>query len=761
MIGVSTDITERVRVEEEIKRRNRELAALNAIATTMMQSALDLDEVLQRTADGIVEGLGCNTAFIFLLDEKEAIFRGGAVSTKAKILERLNAIIGSPLLQIKIPARSDFNEAVSNLLDGRITIRHDFYELVSPLLSRPVCSAMQRLLGSKTFFTMPLLAKGKVVGGIVASTREEISERDTEKLMTFANQAAIAIENARLYEASRRRSEELAALHATSLNITVPHDLPTLLQTIVERAARLLDAPGGGMYLCDPERREVRCVVSYNTPRDYTGTVLKYGEGAAGRVAETGEPLIIDDYRTWSSRAAVYEEEQPFSTVLSAPMIWQDQVTGVIHVLHDVETRRFTQADLELLSLFASQAAIAIENARLYEETRQRALEQETVSYIAYALNTPDVREAFPALAEGLQDLTGCEVVSLIAMDEAGEQFITTVLESPFPILEEGNVMPLSATAAAEDLEAGRPHLTADLSTETHFPLEQSLFQAGLRWWVTLSLLVGGEVFGGLSLGGSDTGLFREDQLPVLRQIADAVALALQNSFIFLAEREQRELAESLEDATAALTATLDFDQVLDRILEQVSRVVPNDATNIMLIEGDQAHIVRWRGYERFGDEEFASTAVFHLPERATLQQMVETRKPTVVPDTTTGPDWVHVPVQEWLRSYAAAPIIVRGEVIGFLNVDSATPGFFTPDHAKILRAFATHAATAIENARLYEAERKRRAELEALRQASLHLASTLELQPILEAILEHALKLVAADDAHVFLYDGERLAFG
>jgi signal transduction histidine kinase/CheY-like chemotaxis protein len=104
--------------------------------------------------------------------------------------------------------------------------------------------------------------------------------------------------------------------------------------------------------------------------------VLKYGEGAAGTVAQTGEPLMIDNYRTWGKRAGVYEEEQPFTAILSAPMIWHGQVTGVIHVLHDVESRRFTQADLELLTLFANHAAIAVENARLYEQAQREIAER-------------------------------------------------------------------------------------------------------------------------------------------------------------------------------------------------------------------------------------------------------------------------------------------------------------------------------------------------------------------------------------------------
>jgi diguanylate cyclase (GGDEF)-like protein/PAS domain S-box-containing protein len=177
-------------------------------------------------------------------------------------------------------------------------------------------------------------------------------------------------------EALRYRAEELAALQAIVLNITTPHDLPTLLHTIVERATQLLDARSGGLYLCDPVSREAHCVVSYNTPHDYTGTILKYGEGAAGIVLQTGEPLIIDDYRVWSKRAEVFEEEQPFTTVLSAPMIRQDQVIGVIHILDDVENRHFTEIDLELLTLFAYHATNAVTNARLYEEAQNDITER-------------------------------------------------------------------------------------------------------------------------------------------------------------------------------------------------------------------------------------------------------------------------------------------------------------------------------------------------------------------------------------------------
>ncbi|MCJ7455967.1 PAS domain S-box protein [Candidatus Bathyarchaeota archaeon] len=181
-------------------------------------------------------------------------------------------------------------------------------------------------------------------------------------------------------EALRRRAEELAALQATVLDITAQRDLQMLLQMIVERATKMLRGYSGGMYLCDPERKELRLAVSYNPRRDYTGTVLKYGEGAAGVVVETGNPLIIDDYRTWPGRAVAYNA-QLFTGVLTVPMVWHSRVTGAIYVLDNVETRRFTEADQELLSLLANHAAIAVENARLIERERRHTTELEQLVF--------------------------------------------------------------------------------------------------------------------------------------------------------------------------------------------------------------------------------------------------------------------------------------------------------------------------------------------------------------------------------------------
>lgn len=168
-------------------------------------------------------------------------------------------------------------------------------------------------------------------------------------------------------------------------------------------------------------------------------------------------------------------------------------------------------------------------------------------------------------------------------------------------------------------------------------------------------------------------------------------------------EHEQRVLAEALRDSSAALNSTLDFEEVLDRILSNVASVVKHDVGNIMLLENGVARIVRQRGYGALGLENAAQSVRLVLADTPNLRQMAESMQPLAIADVCEYQGWVQIPALNWLRSYAGAPICREGKVIGFLNVDGGKPGVFTAVHAGRLQAFADQAAIAIQNARQYE----------------------------------------------------------
>ena len=596
---------ERKRAEEALKLRMEQLAALSQVSQAVTAS-LELDDVLAEIVSLAGEVVASDYTSVVLVDET------GHIGQSAENLP------GVPTIEYRIR-----DEGLTSWIvrSRQAVVIDEIGEdgAISPDLGAGAPRTANPLIveaGVKSVAGLPLVAKDRLLGVLyLHSLRPAAFRGQLPLLTTSANQVAIAIENARLYEEAKGHAAKLATLYETGKDITLILELDALLQLIAERSARLTGADKSLILLVDTEAEKLTKAVGFGfTPGQIESiTYQEVQDGISGWVLRERTPTISEDVltdprNTGLALQTAKKEHERGRSIAVAPLLIKGEVIGTLTVINNVGKPAFSQDDLDLVVMLSSQAAIAIENARLYEAVQQELTERKRA--------------------------------------------------------------------------------------------EEAL-------------------------------------------------------------RRERDLARALEAAAAIVSSTLDLDQVLDRILEQVSRVVPNDAANIMLVEGDRARVARWRGYERFGAEEFVSTVAFRITEVPNLQRMVESKKPMVIPDTAAYPGWVRVPEQEWLRSYAAVPIIARDEVIGFLNVDSATPGFFTWAHAETLRAFASHATAAIENARLYESERRRRAELEALHQASLHLTSSLEQQPVMEAILDYTLKVMAADDAHIFLYDGERLAFG
>lgn len=233
------------------------------------------------------------------------------------------------------------------------------------------------------------------------------------------------------------------------------------------------------------------------------------------------------------------------------------------------------------------------------------------------------------------------------------------------------------------------------------------------------------------------------------------------------AEREQRILAEALRDTASALAGTLEYEEVLDRILDNIGRVIPHDAGNIVLLDSPCAagtpvdasarvvgRIVRSRG--RVGEigDQSDLTGEFLIARMSGFCHMIATSEPLLTPNTHAAPGWSGYPQMEGLRSYLGAPMIVRGSVVGFLNLGSVQAGFFSARDAVRLRAFADQAAIAIANARLFESQRRSVARLTNVYQAGLALAQTTSMDELLSAIVRQAVQLAGADAAVLSRYD-------
>ena len=228
-----------------------------------------------------------------------------------------------------------------------------------------------RVRGSEV--DIPLRVDGETIGVLVVESdeRDAFGDDDFEILSAAADQAAIAIARVRLIEAERRRADEHKALLDTLADLSSELELARVLQAVIERAVTQLGVSGGEVAIWDAERHELVVLASRGVGKDSTGTRLKLDEGAMGAVARSLEPLIIPSYGEWLGRSEKYSDITVHS-VMAAPLLIGRRLVGAIATVHSDPERVFTEEDLRLLNMFAPQAAIAIENARLYTEAQRQ-----------------------------------------------------------------------------------------------------------------------------------------------------------------------------------------------------------------------------------------------------------------------------------------------------------------------------------------------------------------------------------------------------
>lgn len=405
--GRAQDVTEQKQAEKEARRRSRELATLLEIGRSLA-ATLDTETVLQTSIDAAVDLLGLGSGAIYLLEGETLCLAATTPPLPPQFPEEYRR---TPLAD-----HPHIRQAVAT---GEPVVLPD---AATAELS-PAERAVSELRNLRSIVYVPLLSAERAVGvcilGSVGETHA-FSESQLDLMHTLAAQAALAVENARLHSSVQRRARELAALYETSLEINAQRDLASLLESIVRRAADLLGAPMGGLYLMRPDNETLELAVSHNLPGDWTGTTLRLGEGVSGRVAQTREVLMIEDHRQWEGRAAVYEETS-FRRVLAVPLIVGDRVVGVLDVTDTERAGLYSEDEVRLASLFADQAAIAIQNARLYEEVQSHAaeLEQRVAERTAQLRErAAEIEQMNRALANLLEDLRA----SNLSLSETAEK---------------------------------------------------------------------------------------------------------------------------------------------------------------------------------------------------------------------------------------------------------------------------------------------------------------------------------------------------
>jgi len=367
--------------------QGRRQAALLRLSSEIAAAESEV-EICRAVANGLRdEALGYDFVALLLVDE----------ATGDRVLV---ATSGDAELPADLRVRPGEGLSERPLLDGRI---HYTAEVTRDTRYLPT-----RNTGSEV--DVPLQVNKQLVGVLVVESNRPnaFAPDDLEILTAAAGQAGIAIGRARLLSAERQRADEQEALRATIADLSAQLELATLLQAVLERAVALLGVSHGELASYDAARQELEIVASHNVGRrDTTGTRMKLGEGAMGHVARTLEPLNIDDYRRWSGQSRQYAQVE-FHAVMVVPLLIGRRLLGAIAIMDKNAARRFGADELRLLQLFASQAAVAIDNARLFTAAQhQKQYFEDLVQNNPVAIVTLDVDHNVVACNPAFEQLYG------------------------------------------------------------------------------------------------------------------------------------------------------------------------------------------------------------------------------------------------------------------------------------------------------------------------------------------------------------------
>ena len=607
--------------------------------------------------------------------------------------------------------------------------------------------SLVEVAGARTFVAVPMLKGGEIIGDI-ALYRQEVrpfTDKQIELVKNFAAQAVIAIENARLLNELRQRtddlSESLEQQTATSEVLKVisssTGDLEPVFDAMLINAMRVCEARFGFMHRYDDNDWKVMALQCDVPAYAKIVQTAQFGpQSVIGRVASTKQVVQVADITTTQR----YAERDPLAvaavevghvrTILGVPVLKENEVKGAI-ILYRQEVRPFTDKQIELVKNFAAQAVIAIENTRLLNELRQRtddlseALEQQTAtSEVLQVISSShgQLEPVFKAMLSNAVRMCEARFGTMLRVEEDGYRVVAMHGAPPAyaeegrrnPVLQIGPTNPLVRLASSKQLL----HITDIRLDPAYLEGDRAFLQladfAGARTLLMVPMLNENQLIGAIAVYRQEVRPFSEKQIELVESFASQAVIAIENT------RLLSELRESLQQQTATADvlkvisrSTFDLPTVLQTLVESAAR----------LCDAEKATITREKNgaFYRAESYGFSSEYMDYIkdvpidPDRSSIsgRSLVEGRAVHVA-DVTNDPEHKLAEAQRLgdYRTALAVPMLREGVPIGVLSLVRNEVRPFSDKQVDLVTTFADQAAIAIENVRLFDEVQTRTREL-------------------------------------------------
>jgi K+-sensing histidine kinase KdpD len=688
-----------------MRQKNKQLETL-AQLSRHIAAILDLDALLNYAVQSLSQDFEYKFTSIFLID-----------NTETRIILKAASNINVKALSARF----------SSLPIDHQTIAGQVAATTEPILVDSITQSDYEPLGylpieTHSELAVPLVSGGLVLGvlDIQSDAPNKYNADDLFLLRTIADQLAVAIENARLFEERDRRMAELAVFNQIGAVISGSHNLMVMLPNILGRVSALFQVEGVSLMLLENE--ELRFVVAVGAgSEEITSFTLKPGQGIAWSVVETGQTIRVDNVATDARHFSEIDSAIDFETrsLLAVPVQIHGKILGVMEAINRLDSRPFSRDDEVTLEFIASSVAITIENARLFSQTQRHIEQLAGLLEASRVINTLDLQDILDTIVQRVGLLLKAEYTTVYLADDETQQIRETASHSlgpvthaspPFYKYGEGTV--------GWTLQHHQSLRINDVSQDERF-LYTSPRSYLITNLITIPLIVKNEAIGVLEVANKlDSETFTAADEALLSAFASQAAVAIYNARLFNETNQRLAEVSTLYTFADQMTKVLDLDQVSQSTVTILRHALDCSGCCLFLQETvateDTLVIKACSGWH---DPQTTQAETHYLGQLA--EGLAKKLQPIHILDLSEAllsgsvklDPLTDAPIK--MRSIMIVPLIVKDSLIGALSIDDHEPNAFGPSEGRLLTITAAQISTAIENIRLYDNLEQRAIELE------------------------------------------------